>query len=96
MTQFHLSGGAAALIETAGTMLVKYAMEVVVTSAPKPVTDPDLTTPADGAAPRDVNASHVEAEGGVAAPPPAEEEEVFRAVSMASIKSRRRTNPTKY
>ena len=73
-------------------------MEVVVTSAPNPVTEPDLTTPSEvSAAPRDVKASHVEAEGGVPAVAPEEdEEEALRAASMASIKSRRSTKPTKY
>ena len=79
-------------------------MEVVVTSEPNPVTEPDLTIPPEvvvdggvGAAPRDVNASHVEAEGGVDAP--LEEEDVvgmLTAASIANFKSRRRTKPTKY
>ena len=67
---------------------------MIVTSAPNPVTEPDLTTPevGGGAAPREVKTSHADAEGGVAAPL----EDNFKAVSMASKRSRRRTKPTKY
>ena len=80
-------------------------MEVVVTSEPNPVTEPDLTIPPEvvvdggvGAAPRDVNAFHVEAEGGVDAPLEEEEDVVgmLTAASIANFKSRRRTKPTKY
>ena len=69
-------------------------MEVRVTSAPNPVTEPDFTTPdaAGGAEDREVKTSQVDVEGGVAVPL----EDNFNAVSMASKRSRRRTKPTKY